>query len=119
VKVVNVLVSARNKQGQFICNLTKDDFILEEDSHLQTIRYFARETNLPLRLGFLVDTSLSQLRVLGEERSASYNFLDQVLRDTDKTFVIHFEGEVELLQDLTSSRRLLEAANSLQTPQPL
>src|SRR5207302_551098 len=61
-----------------------------------------------------VDTSMSQRRVLGEERTASYRFLSQVLReDKDKAFLIHFDREVELLQDLTSSRRDLEAALGL------
>ena len=77
------------------------------------------ETNLPLTLGLLVDTSGSQRRVLGLERDASYRFLGQVLReDKDLAFVIRFDREVELLQDLTSSRKKLEATlDSLQTPE--
>jgi VWFA-related protein len=65
-----------------------------------------------------VDTSLSQRRVLGEERSASESFLVQMLReDKDKAFVIHFDREVELLQDLTASHEKLRAAlESLDTP---
>lgn len=118
VKVVNVLATVRNKQGQIIRNLTKDDFTLEEDGHPQTIHYFGQETDLPLTLGLLVDTSLSQMRVLEQERSASYSFLDEMLREKDMAFVIHFEGEVELLQDLTSSHKALESAlGSLHTPQ--
>jgi len=120
VKVVNVLATVRNKHGEIINNLTKDDFILEEDGRPQTIRYFARETDLPLTLGLLVDTSMSQRRVLEQERSASYTFLDQVVRvNKDQAFVIHFDREVELLQDLTSSRNKLDAAlKLLQTPEP-
>jgi VWFA-related protein len=87
--------------------------MLEEDGRPQTIRYFSRETDLPLTLGLLIDTSMSQRRVLGAERSASYRFLDQVLReDRDMAFVIHFDREVELLRDLTSSRKDLQAALS-------
>jgi VWFA-related protein len=113
VKVVNVLATVRDKHGQIIANLNKDDFTLEEDGRLQAIRYFSRETNLPLTLGLLIDTSMSQRRVLGAERSASYRFLDQVLReDKDMAFVIHFDREVELLRDLTSSRKDLQAALS-------
>jgi VWFA-related protein len=113
VKVVSVLATVRNKHGQIIANLNKDDFTLEEDGRLQAIRYFSRETNLPLTLGLLIDTSMSQRRVLGAERSASYRFLDQVLReDKDMAFVIHFDREVELLRDLTSSRKDLQAALS-------
>jgi VWFA-related protein len=114
VKVVNVLATVRNKHGEIVRNLTKDDFQLDEDGHPQTIAYFSQESNLPLTLGLLVDTSLSQRSVLGEERSASYSFLDHVIReDRDKAFVIHFDREVELLQDLTSSRKKLESALGL------
>jgi VWFA-related protein len=114
VKVVSVLATVRNKHGDIVRNLTKDDFVLEEDGHPQTIAYFTQETNQPLTLGLLVDTSLSQRSVLGEERSASYSFLDHVIReDRDKAFVIHFDREVELLQDLTASRKKLESALAL------
>ena len=119
VKVVNVLAAVRDKKGGIVRNLTQDDFELKEDDRPQTIRYFSHETDLPLTLGLLVDTGLSQRRVLGEERDASATFLDQVLRvDKDQAFVIHFDREVELLQDLTSSRQKLQAAlNLLQVPQ--
>ena len=119
VRVVNVFATVRDKHGAIVPNLTKDDFTLEEGGRPQTIRYFTRETDLPLTLGLLVDTSMSQRRVLDQERSASSTFLDQVLRpNKDLAFVIHFDREVELLQDLTSSRqKLLSALELLQTPQ--
>jgi len=111
VKVVNVLATVRDKDGRIVSNLNKDDFDLQEDGRPQTIRYFARETDLPLTLGLLVDTSRSQRRVIGEERSTSFTFFEHVLReDRDKAFVIHFDHEVELLQDLTASREKLEKA---------
>ena len=110
VKVVNVLATVRDKHGQIVNNLNRDDFILLEDGKLQSIGYFSRESNLPLTLGLLVDTSLSQRRVLEQERSASYSFLDKMLRAKDTAFVIHFDREAELLQDLTSSREKLQAA---------
>jgi len=111
VNVVNVFATVRDRQGKIVRNLTKDDFSLDEDGMPQTIRYFSQETNLPLTLGLLVDTSGSQRRLVGQERSASYRFLDQVLReDKDRAFVIHFDHDVELLQDLTSSHRKLDAA---------
>lgn len=117
VKVVNVLATVRNKQGQIVQNLTKDDFTLTEDNRPQTITYFSQESDLPLSVGLLVDTSMSQARVLDDERSASYTFLDQMLREKDVAFVIQFEGDVTLLQDLTSSRQDLEKAlDSLHTP---
>jgi VWFA-related protein len=119
VKTVSVLATVRDKHGKFISSLNKEDFSLQEDGRPQTINYFARETDLPLRLGLLVDTSLSQRKVLEQERTASYNFLDHMLRpDKDLDFVIHFDREVELLQDFTSARPKLQAAlQSLQTPQ--
>ncbi len=118
VKVVNVLASVRDKHGAVVHNLGKDDFVLEEDGHPQDIRYFSKESDLPLTLGLLVDTSLSQRRVLDQEKSASYTFLDQMLRqDKDLAFIIHFDFEVELLQDLTSSHQKLESAlRLLETP---
>src|SRR5579864_1619260 len=94
VKVVNVFATVRDKQGKIVPDLTKDDFVLDEDGRPQLIRYFARESNLPLTLGLLVDTSGSQRRVLGQERTASYRFLDQVLTDKDQAFVIHFDRDV-------------------------
>ncbi|MGO9124516.1 MAG: VWA domain-containing protein [Terriglobales bacterium] len=119
VKVVTLLATVRDKHGQVVRNLAKDDFTLEEDGRPQTIRYFAKENNLPMKLGLLVDTSMSQRRVLEQERSASHTFLDQMLReDKDVAFVIHFDREVELLQDFTSSRdKLYSALGMLQTPQ--
>src|SRR5208283_5278733 len=119
VNTVSVLATVRDKHGKIVSNLTKDDFGLEEDGRSQVINYFARESDLALRLGLLVDTSLSQRNVLEQERSASYSFLDHLLReDKDLAFVIHFDREVELLQDFTPSRPKLQAAlQSLQTPQ--
>jgi len=111
VKMVTMLATVRDKHGALIRNLTKDDFALQQDGHPQTITYFAQDSDLPLTLGLLVDTSMSQRRVLDQERDASHAFIDHLLReDKDKAFVIHFDHEVELLQDLTSSRQKLEAS---------
>ncbi len=120
VKVVTLPVTVRDKHGQIVRNLTKDDFVLEEDGRPQAIKYFSQEANLPLTLGLLVDTSLSQRNVLDEERNASRSFLDQMLaQEKDKAFIVHFDREVELLQDLTSSRDMLrKALDALQTPPP-
>ena len=120
VKVVNVPTTVRDKHGKIVNNLGKDDFLLEEDGHPQTVRYFAHDTDLPLTLGLLVDTSLSQRRVLEQERHASYTFLDQMLHQSkDVAFLIHFDHEVELLQDLTSDHQKLESAlQSLQIASP-
>ena len=118
VRVINVLATVRDKQGRFVSTLKKEDFTLTEEGRDQVIRYFSRETDIPLTLGLLVDTSLSQRRVLGEEKNASFRFLDKVLRgDKDRTFVMHFDHESELLQDLTSSRtELRRALDELELP---
>jgi len=118
VNVVNLFATVRDGSGRVVNDLTKNDFTLEEDGRPQTIRYFAQESGLPLTLGLLVDTSVSQERVLGEERIASYRFLSQVLRPSkDRAFIIQFDSQVELLQDLTSSRdRLGDALARLETP---
>ena len=118
VKVVTLPVTVRDKHGKIVRDLTKDDFTLQEDGRPQTIRYFSQEANLPLTLGLLVDTSRSQTNVLDAERNASRGFLDQMLvQEKDKAFLIHFDREVELLQDLTSSREKLQAAlELLKTP---
>jgi VWFA-related protein len=119
VKVVNVLATVRNGKGEIVRNLTSNDFAIDEDGRPQVIRYFSQETELPLTLGLLIDVSGSQRRVLPEERRASYTFLSQVLReDKDAAFLIQFDRDVELIKDLTSSRRDLETAlDSLDAPE--
>jgi VWFA-related protein len=114
VKVVNVLASVRTKQGEFVRNLSKEDFSIAENGRPQRIQYFSRESDLPLTLGLLVDTSMSQERVLDSERGASFRFLDQVLREKkDKVFILQFDTATILRQPLTSSRKDLEEALSL------
>ncbi len=120
VKVVNVLATVRDKHGAIVNNLSKDDFTLQEDGRPQAIRYFTRETDLPLTLGLLVDTSFSVRNELDKERSASGTFMDEVVREgKDAAFLIHFDHEVELLQDITSSRQKMnDALSLLQVQQP-
>lgn len=109
VDVVNLLATVRDSQGRLVNDLTKDDFILKEDGKLQTIRYFERQADLPLTVGLLVDTSLSQRRILEQERSAGSEFFARVLDESkDQAFVLSFDFEVELLQDLTGSKALLQ-----------
>ncbi len=110
-RLVNLPVVVRDKKGALVQNLTKDDFTLQVDNHPQTIRYFDIDANLPLTLGLLVDTSLSQRNVIDEERTASGIFLDQMLRTPkDQAFIVQFARQTELLQDLTNSHPKLQAA---------
>jgi VWFA-related protein len=111
VKVINVLATVRDKDGKIVKDLTKDDFLLNEDGRPQSIQYFSQQSDLPLTLGLLIDTSGSERRNIATEKDASYKFLESVLRpEKDKAFIIHFDREVELLQDLTASRDRLERA---------
>jgi VWFA-related protein len=118
IKVVNVLATVRNKRGEIIRGLTKDDFTLSEGRRPQTIRYFSRETDLPLTLGLMVDTSMSQRRVMDAERAASFRFLDQVLRgNQDQVFIMQFDLSAQLRQELTSSlKKLNDALAYVDTP---
>ena len=103
VKVVNVLATVRNKGGTLVGTLGQDDFALSEDGRPQTIKYFARDTHLPLTLGLMVDTSGSQRRVLDAERGACLRFLDQVVRpNKDKVFLMQFDSAVQMRQSLTN-----------------
>jgi VWFA-related protein len=119
-RLVNLPVVVRDKKGALVRDLTKTDFSLQVDGHPQAIRYFDIDSNLPLILGLLVDTSLSQRSVIDEERTASAAFLDHMLTDTkDQAFVIQFARQVELLGDLTNSRSRLQAAlKQIDTPSP-
>lgn len=114
VKVVNILATVRTKKGEIVRDLTRDDFSIAENGRPQTVRYFSRETDLPLTLGLMVDTSMSQKMVLDAERGASLRFLDQVLRENkDQVFIVQFDMGVMIPQALTSSRKKLEDALAL------
>lgn len=111
LKEVAVLASVRDKKGRFVSDLNQADFSIFENKRPQAIRYFARQSDLPLVLGLMIDTSLSQERVLIPERSACYRFLDQVLREQkDKIFILQFDMSVNVRQEMTSSWKDLNAA---------
>jgi len=108
VNLVNVLASVRAKNGAIVGNLEQKDFKIFEDGKEQTIRNFTRETDLPLTLGLLVDTSGSQERLIQDEKRAAYQFFQKVLRQKDVAFLMQFGAEAELLQDATNSARALQ-----------
>ena len=118
VKIVSVLATVTNHKGEIIRDLTKDDFLLLEDKRPQTIRYFSQESDLPLTLGLMVDTSMSQRRVLDAERGASYRFLETVLRPAkDQVFLMQFDFRIFIRQQLTSNlRQLNDALAFVDTP---
>lgn len=110
VNLVNVLCTVHNKNNGLVGNLEKSDFTVFEDGKQQEIKYFTRETDVPLTLGLMVDTSGSQRRLLEDEKRAASQFFAKVLRKKDLAFLMQFGTEAELLQDDTSSPRLLQEA---------
>jgi VWFA-related protein len=110
VNVVGVFFNVKDKHGALIPNQTKDDFQVFEDGKPQTIKYFAAESDLPLTLGILIDTSGSQMRVLDMEKEVGAAFLRQVLTPKDEAYVINFDVDSELVQDYTNDVHRLQAA---------
>jgi VWFA-related protein len=104
-------VTVRDKKGALVASLTAADFTLTEDGRPQVIKSFSRESNLPFRVGLLVDTSRSVSGAMENERKAGGEFVDLMLpadaktgKAGDQAFLMHFDREVELLQDFTNSR---------------
>jgi VWFA-related protein len=104
-------VVVEDKHGALVTNLTAKDFTLTEDGRPQVIKSFTSQSNLPFRLGLLVDTSHSVSSALDAERKAAGKFIDLMLPadakagvQGDEAFLIHFDREVELLEDFTNSR---------------
>jgi VWFA-related protein len=104
-------VTVCDKHGALVTSLNISDFTLTEDGRPQKIKSFTRETNLPFRLGLLVDTTRSLSGAIENERKAAGKFVDTMLPDEpgaapsrNQAFLIHFDREVELLRDFTSSR---------------
>ncbi|MGA3126837.1 MAG: VWA domain-containing protein [Candidatus Korobacteraceae bacterium] len=110
VQVVNLYFNVKDKRGALIPNLKKEDFQVSEDGKPQTIQYFAAESNQPLTLGLLIDTSGSQTRVLPMEKEVGAAFLRDVLTPKDLAFLIDFDISVSLIQDYTSDASLLRRA---------
>ena len=109
VNVVNVYAVVHDKK-RLVPDLTQGDFEVTEDNVPQTIKYFSKQTDTPLTLVLAVDTSPSQGRVLPGEQAASKLFASEVLRPKDAFAVIHFDVDVELLQDFTSDVGYLDRA---------
>jgi len=114
VNVVNLFFNVKDKHGNLIPALTKDEFQVLEDGKPQTIKYFSADTNEPLTLGILLDTSGSQLEVLPMEKEVGAEFLREVLRPKDEAFLISFDVDVDELHDYTndpvSLRRAMDKA---------
>jgi VWFA-related protein len=108
-------VIVRDKHGDVVTNLTAADFTLTEDGRPQTIKSFTTQTDVPLAIGMLVDTSQTVEPGMAAERSAAEKFVAQILpadpkpaARNDQIFLLHFDNEVELLRDFTNSREKLD-----------
>jgi VWFA-related protein len=110
VNVVQLFFNVKDKHGALIPNLTKADFAVHEDGTPQTVKYFTAETNLPLTLGILIDSSGSQRNVLDMEKEVGGAFLRQILTDKDEAFVIDFNIDTDLAQDFTRDVHRLQSA---------
>ncbi len=119
VNLVNLFATVRDKHKAIVTGLTKDDFQVYEDGQLQEISYFSAESNLPITLGLLIDTSGSETYMLPAEKDAASRFLSRVLRKGDLAMVMSFDLDVDLLADFTDDRgRLDRAINRAQINAP-
>jgi Ca-activated chloride channel homolog len=115
VDLVNVQFSVTDRRGRFIPGMEMKDFVLEEDGKRQEILHFARENELPLTIGMLIDTSPSVRPVFDEEKDTAVSFLESILKPNDLALVIGFDRSVTLVQDFTDRARSLKTAiNDLQ-----
>jgi VWFA-related protein len=119
VRLVSVQVTVRDKRGQLVRGLTRDDFELTDEGRKQEIRYFSADSDLPLTIGVLFDISGSQRAVIAQQQDAVLAFLDQVLRDADRAFLAGFDQRYVLAVNPTGSRKqLAEGLKRLNTNDP-
>jgi len=110
VEVVNIFCTVKDRRGALVTSLQRPDFEIFEDGKKQDLRYFERETDRPLTLALLVDTSGSQQTVLPAEKEAAIAFLREVLRPSDLASLVTFDVNIDLLQDFTADLERLERA---------
>src|SRR6201984_3735754 len=102
VNLVDVLFTVRNRRNKLVPELEKSDFKIWDDKYPQEIRYFSKQSDLPLRIGMLLDTSNSIRDRIKFEQDASINFLFSVLRhNKDEAFVMTFDDEPQIVQPFT------------------
>ena len=108
--LVNVLCTVTDRRGKLVPNLTKDDFIIEEDGRRQEILNFSKENELPLTLALLIDTSGSVREVLPAEKETATAFINAILTPRDLAMVIKFDKVPRVMQDFTESKRRIADA---------
>ncbi len=107
---VNLLFTVADKKGRFVTDLNKDDFVLTEAKKPQSIMEFTAESNLPLRLAILIDTSNSIRERFRFEQEAAVEFINSLMRTEDKAVVVSFDTSTELIADLTNNTEDLAKA---------
>jgi Ca-activated chloride channel homolog len=107
---VNMLFTVTDKHGRFVTDLGRDDFEVFENKKPQSILEFTSETDLPLRLAILIDTSNSIRDRFHFQQEAATNFINSVMREQDKAVIVSFDTAAELITDLTSDTHKLENA---------
>src|SRR5579883_2098923 len=110
VSRVNMLYTVSDKRGRFVTDLGKNDFEVLENKKPQSILEFAAETDLPLRLAILIDTSNSIRDRFHFQQEAATNFINSVMRRQDKAIVVSFDTSAELVADMTNDTNKLEDA---------
>jgi len=112
VNLVDLFFTVKDKNGNLVPHLNQQNCSVDENKAPQTLKSFVAETDQPLTLGILLDTSGSQYRLLPMEQGAAGQFIQQVLRAKDEAFLVSFDVNVDILQDYTNSPRLLTHALS-------
>lgn len=109
VELVNLLATVLDRRQRFVTDLSKENFRVYEDNQLQAISFFSRETDLPLRVGLLLDTSNSIRDRLQFEKDAAIDFLHAtVRRNVDLAFLMTFDAEAAVLQEYTDDLNTLQ-----------
>jgi Ca-activated chloride channel family protein len=108
---VSMLFTVTDRKGRFVTNLTKDDFEIVEAKKAQAVQEFTAESDLPLRLGILIDTSNSIRDRFRFEQEAASEFIKSVVRSNqDRAMLVRFDTSAELVSDLTTDTDKLDRA---------
>ena len=108
VNLVDIVATVVNRRQKFVTDLQKENFAVLEDGRPQEIRYFSRQTDLPLRVGMLLDTSNSIRDRIKFEQEAAIDFLFNVIRrKKDQAFLVTFDNEPSIIQEFTDDLGVL------------
>jgi Ca-activated chloride channel homolog len=106
VGLVNLVATVTDDTGQYVANLSADDFVIEEDGHLQTISHFAQSRDMPVSVGIIIDTSYSMKSKIHTAISAVERFI-LTLHEHDEVFLMSFSSAPNLRQSFTRDRQRL------------